>query len=233
MAKAVLFDVGDTLILGHPKLWLWPLLEERGVAQQADTSRLRETILRAYTVYDQQHMQATTVEAALPIWREFHRAMLEGIGLAEHADEISAHLGANWQDPRSWPLTPGAKEVLAELKARGYRLGVVSNWDALLPGVLEATGLAPFFDYIAASALEGVAKPDPRIFQKVLGKLGVEPGEAIHIGDSPDDINGARAAGIEPVLFDPYKQNPAAIHDLRELLAIVERPLAKQDKPGA
>lgn len=220
MIRAVLFDVGDTLILGHPKLWLWPLLEERGVAQQADTSRLRESMLAAYAVYDQRHMQATTVETALPIWREFHRTMLAGIGLAEHADEISGYLGANWQNPRSWPLTPGAKEVLTELK-RGYKLGVVSNWDALLPGVLAATGLAGFFDYIAASALEGVAKPDPRIFQIVLEKLEVKPDQAVHVGDSPDDVNGARAAGIEPILFDPYKQNPNAIHDLREVMSRV------------
>ena len=220
MIRAVLFDVGDTLILGHPKLWLWPLLEERGVAQQADTSRLRESMLAAYAVYDQRHMQATTVETALPIWREFHRTMLAGIGLAEHADEISGYLGANWQNPRSWPLTPGAKEVLTELK-RGYKLGVVSNWDALLPGVLAATGLAGFFDYIAASALEGVAKPDPRLFQIVLEKLEVKPDQAVHVGDSPDDVNGARAAGIEPILFDPYKQNPNAIHDLREVMSRV------------
>jgi len=87
-----------------------------------------------------------------------------------------------------------------------------------LPGVLEAVGLAPYFDYVAASALEGVAKPDPQIFRVVLHKLGVAPQEAVHIGDSPDDVAGAEAAGVTPLLFDPYRQNPQAIHDLREVL---------------
>jgi HAD superfamily hydrolase (TIGR01509 family) len=221
MPQAVLFDVGDTLILGHPQYWLWPLLQERGIAEQADGSRLREAIGSAYTAYNQRHLEANTIERALPVWRAFHRAMLAGIGLPEYADEIATHLAQNWQNPRSWPLTPGAKEVLAELKRRGYKLGVVSNWDALLPGVLECTGLSPYFDYIGASALEGVAKPDPRIFQIVLDRLGVAPAEAVHVGDSPDDVKGATAAGIHPILFDPYKHNPEALHDLHEVLSRV------------
>ena len=48
----------------------------------------------------------------------------------------------------------------------------------------------------------------------VLEALEVEPHQAIHIGDSEDDINGAKAAGIRPILFDPYRQNPNAIGEL-------------------
>lgn len=222
MKRAVLFDVGDTLILGHPKLWLWPLLHERGLAEKADTSRLMEAVMAAYAVYNQRHMQATTVETALPLWAEFHRTLLSGIGLGEHAGEISSFLRENWRNPKVWPLTPGAKEVLGELKGRGYKLGVVSNWDALLPGVLEATGLAPFFDFVAASALVGAAKPDPRIFRVALEGLGVEPHEALHVGDSPDDLGGAAAAGVEAVLFDPYRRNPQALHELSGVLERID-----------
>lgn len=222
MKRAVLFDVGDTLILGHPKLWLWPLLQERGLLHKADTSRLMEAVMAAYAVYNERHMRATTIEAALPIWAEFHRTLLSGIGLGEHAGEISAFLCENWQNPRVWPLTPGAKEVLGELKGRGYKLGVVSNWDALLPGVLEATGLAPYFEFVAASALVGAAKPDPRIFRVTLEGLGVEPHEALHVGDSPDDLGGAAAAGVEALLFDPYRRNPQALHELAGVLERLE-----------
>lgn len=221
MIKAVLFDVGDTLILGHPKYWLWPLLQERGIAERADISKLREAVMAAYAVYVQRHMEGTTIELAAPIWRAFHTAMLSGIGLPEYADEIANHLAQNWQNPKSWPLTLGAKEVLGELKQRGYKLGAVSNWDALLPGVLDCTGLSQYFDYIAASALERVAKPNPRIFQIVLDRLGISPQEAVHIGDSEDDVKGASAAGVRPILFDPYKQNPQALHDLHDVLSRV------------
>lgn len=222
MKRAVLFDVGDTLILGHPKFWLWPLLHERGIAGKADTSRLMEAVMAAYRVYNERHMQATTVETALPVWADFHLTLLSGIGLGEHAEEIVGFLRDNWQNPKVWPLTPGAKEVLGELKGRGYKLGVVSNWDALLPGVLEATGLAPYFDFVAASALVGAAKPDPRIFRVVLEGLGVEPHQALHVGDSPDDLGGGAAAGVEAVLFDPYRRNPEALHELWGVLERLE-----------
>uniref|UniRef100_UPI002627BFA0 HAD family hydrolase n=1 Tax=uncultured Meiothermus sp. TaxID=157471 RepID=UPI002627BFA0 len=146
--------------------------------------------------------------------RRFHYELMSGIGLGAYADEVAEYLRENWQSSHVWPVTPGAKEVLAELRSRGFKLGVVSNWDWTLPGVLRATGLADYFDYVGVSALEGVAKPDPRFFEIVLDELQVEPQQAIHIGDSEDDINGAVAAGVRPVLFDAYKQNPRAIGDL-------------------
>lgn len=218
MKRAVLFDVGDTLILGHPKYWLIPLLTERGLLGRARLDLLASAMREAYAHYADQHMDANTEDKAHAFWRQFHWEVLNGIGLGEHADDIALYLRSNWRSPQVWPLAPYTHEVLAEVKRRGYKMGVVSNWDWTLPGVLEATGLTPYFDYIGVSALEGVAKPDPRFFEIVLGKLDVEPQEAIHIGDSPDDINGAAAAGVEAILFDPYYQNPAALQDLRGLL---------------
>ncbi len=218
MIRAVLFDVGDTLILGHPKYWLLPLLEARGLLPQAQLNRLPQAMREAYSHYAEKHMAAASEETAHAFWRIFHWEVLNGIGLGQHADEIAEYLRSNWRNPQVWPLTPHAHEVLQAIKNRGLKLGVVSNWDWTLPGVLEATGLAPYFDYVGVSALEGLAKPDPRFFETVLGKLEVAPSQAIHIGDSPDDINGATAAGIEAVLFDPYKQNPEALQDLRGLL---------------
>lgn len=223
MPKAIFFDVGETLILGHPKYWLWPLLQERGVAERANVAGLRQAITTAFDSYNARHMQAQSVEAALPIWRDFHHTLLEGIGLPELADEISTYLAQNWQDPRVWPLVPEAQEVLGTLKEKGYRLAVVSNWDGLLPGILQAVGLAKYFDHVSASALVGYAKPDPRIFQHTLQALSLEPNQAWHIGDSlTADVQGAQNAGLRGVLFDPYAQNPNAVHRLSQLLEMLE-----------
>lgn len=222
MIRAVLFDVGDTLILGHPKYWLWPILEAKGIARQADPKRLPQAIQDAYAHYSDHHMRATDEATALSFWRAFHREIMNGIGLGAYADEVADYLKAHWQSPQIWPLTPGTKEALGELKSLGFKLGVVSNWDWTLPGVLQATGLADFFDYVGVSALEGVAKPDPRFFQIVLSHLQVAPAQAIHVGDSEDDINGAKAAGVQPILFDPYKQNPHAISDLARVVEYVK-----------
>jgi putative hydrolase of the HAD superfamily len=92
--------------------------------------------------------------------------------------------------------------ALCAARERGRRLVVVSNWDVSLNGVLESLGLEPLLDGIITSAGAGARKPSPAIFEQALALVQATPAEAIHVGDSLDeDIAGARAAGIEPVLM--------------------------------
>ncbi len=81
---------------------------------------------------------------------------------------------------------------------------IVSNWDVSLHAVLRDTGIAELVDAVLTSAQEGVAKPDPAIFARALERVGVsDPRSAVHVGDSVEfDVQGARAAGITPVLLD-------------------------------
>ncbi len=92
---------------------------------------------------------------------------------------------------------------LERLKLAGYSLAVISNWDRSLPWVLDMYALTGYFDLALASLVEGVEKPDPRLFEIALEKLGARADETIHIGDNPiDDVQGARSAGIHAVLLD-------------------------------
>ena len=96
---------------------------------------------------------------------------------------------------------PEVPAVLDELRARGHALAVVSNWDASLPEVLARTGLAARVDAVVASAELGAAKPDPAPFARALELLGADAADALHAGDTvEEDIEGARAAGVRPVL---------------------------------
>jgi putative hydrolase of the HAD superfamily len=87
---------------------------------------------------------------------------------------------------------PGALEALARLRAYGLALAVVSNWDETLPERLAMFDL----DAIVSSAEAGAPKPDPAVFRLALERLGVRPERALHVGDSPADEEGARAAGM-------------------------------------
>ena len=98
----------------------------------------------------------------------------------------------------AYPEVPG---TLRELRRRGIRLVVVSNWDVSLHERLDETGLAPLVDAAVASAELGAPKPDPAIFARGLELAGVGAEEAWHAGDSPEaDVAGALAAGLTPVL---------------------------------
>ena len=100
-------------------------------------------------------------------------------------------------------------EALARLRAAGIRLGIVSNSDGRVEQALTLAGLRDYFDVVVDSALVGVEKPNPVIFQTALDALGVSPEEALYIGDLYEvDVLGARAAGIEAVLLTPSSPDP-------------------------
>jgi putative hydrolase of the HAD superfamily len=96
---------------------------------------------------------------------------------------------------------PDAGAAIRAAKARGERVVVVSNWDISLAEVLERVGLAPLLDGIVTSAGAGARKPDPAIFSPALEIAGTCARRATHVGDNlAEDVAGARAAGITPIL---------------------------------
>jgi len=125
----------------------------------------------------------------------------------------------------AWTVFPDVLPALQSLKRAGVRLGVVSNWDSRLPRVLELLELADYFDAVGVSHLEGVEKPAPQLFHRVLERLGARPEEALHIGDLPEmDLAGAEAAGIDCLLVDRRGRldgMPRTIRDLSPLPDLV------------
>jgi putative hydrolase of the HAD superfamily len=107
---------------------------------------------------------------------------------------------------------PDAAPALSELRSRGVRVVAASNWDSSLPDVLERTGLAPLLDGVVSSAAAGAAKPAPRLFEAALGLAGVAPGDALHVGDRPDnDVDGASAIGMRAVLLTRDGEPPPGV----------------------
>ena len=100
-------------------------------------------------------------------------------------------------------VLPGVPEALQRLRAAGLRLAVVSNANGTVVELMTDVGLAPFFDTILDSFVEGVEKPDPEIFRRALTRVRCAPERALHVGDLYHvDVAGARAAGVAPALID-------------------------------
>jgi putative hydrolase of the HAD superfamily len=125
-----------------------------------------------------------------------------------------------------------APPALSALRELGLRLVVVSNWDVSLPDVLARLELAEMLDGVVTSAAVGARKPRREIFERGLELAGVRPDRAIHVGDSlEDDVAGARAAGIEPVLVSRREgaraggsaREVTVIRTLRELPGLLSR----------
>jgi len=104
------------------------------------------------------------------------------------------------------------RNALRALAALGLQLAVVSNADGTVEQQLRDDGIGQVgpgdgveFAAVIDSRIVGVHKPDPAIFRLALDAMGVAPEHTLHIGDTPAaDVVGARAAGIHPVLVDPF-----------------------------
>jgi putative hydrolase of the HAD superfamily len=160
----------------------------------------------------------------------YFRDLLGAAGIAvEPATEIARDLAAMHLEDNLWrvPMT-GALETLRGLRARGLRSAALSNSDGRVSEILEALGLAEYLDLVVDSHLEGVEKPDPEIFYRALGRLGLPAERAVYIGDIYSiDAVGARGAGLTPVIIDPsggYAMlDCLKIAALRELLPEIDR----------
>ncbi|HWK89487.1 MAG TPA: HAD-IA family hydrolase, partial [Longimicrobium sp.] len=159
--------------------------------------------------------------------KAFFAAIFRHLGVPDEAfPPLAKRLFARHQEQNLWGIVrERTAETLEELRARGYRLGVISNADGRVEPLLEAVGLRPHFDFVIDSGLVEIEKPDPRIFRMGCERIGVEPREAAYVGDIYEiDIVGARGAGMRPILIDPLARfaehdvdRIRGIHDLLDL----------------
>jgi putative hydrolase of the HAD superfamily len=197
----VFLDAGGVLV--HPN-WtrVADLLRHHGIAVSAAALTAAEP--RAKHEMDLGAVMATSDDQQRG-WIYFE-GVLRHAGLpvtdaarAALADARAYHDRHNlWEDVRD-DVVP----MLTRFRADGLRLVVVSNANGLLRHLFDRLGLAARVDHVLDSHEWGVEKPDPRLFHAALAKSGAEAARTIHVGDFFHiDVVGARAAGVEPVLFD-------------------------------
>lgn len=122
-----------------------------------------------------------------------------------------------------WRPDPQAAPVLRRLRET-MRTALVSNFDHP-PAIHERIGrdgLAKLLDCVVVSGDVGVEKPDPAIFAPALAATGLDPAEVLFVGDSPEDVEGALAAGLVPVLVDRTGDGPAVPPHVRVIRSLAE-----------
>jgi putative hydrolase of the HAD superfamily len=163
-------------------------------------------------------------------WRSLVWTTFEQLGRFDDFDRFFAALFAHFADPETWRADPEAMSVLNALKQRRLGLGVISNFDWRLYGVLEASGMLSCVDSVTISSEVGYAKPAPEIFRAALDKHALAPVEALHVGDSLAlDVGGAAGAGIPGLLIDRKGRHQGqprgalgCVRSLAEVLKVVD-----------
>ena len=182
---AVVFDIGAVLVDWNPEY------------------------LYAKVIPDPEERRWFLSEVCTPGW---NFAMDAGASVSEEVAKLAAEkpeyadLINPWWDRWREMLgdeTPGTREIAEELRESGMPIYALTNWNAQTweLGVAEFPFLAEIFDGIVVSGQEGVTKPDPRIFEILSSRYGLEPSTTVFIDDSPRNVAAATALGYQAHLF--------------------------------
>ena len=228
MIKAVLFDIDDTLF---DSTTLATMARINAIKAMMESGLPVKNITKGYNL-----LMKIVEKHGSNYDRHFDR-LLEILGNPRDPRIVAAGVIA-YHDTKQAYLKPDPEVVptLIALRDEGYKLGIVSNgrsvkqWEKII-----RLGLQHFFDVVVISEEAGSEKPDPRIFQRVLNELQIEPEEAAYVGDHLEiDIVGANRAGMISVKIrrGKYKYEKSSdsdmeprytIRKLSDLLRILER----------
>lgn len=210
--RTVFFDAGETLLHARPTFpdLLAATLREEGheVEAQAVHDRIHlmaEAFSAAAAAGD---LWTTSATSSRRFWGDVYAVLLAELGVPVEPALVD-RLYATFTDHANYILFDDVLPTLRALRDGGIRLGLISNFEDWLEGLLEALGLSAFFETRVISGLEGLEKPDPAIFHLALDRLGVDAAASAYVGDSPEfDMAPASALGMLPVLIDRRDRHP-------------------------
>jgi putative hydrolase of the HAD superfamily len=204
--EVVFFDAGETILHPHPsfaELFAATCQQHRIEIEPADVARAQERLApHLLEIGDESGIQNPSLspDASFRFWTYLYRRLLQELGLDK---SLATELYQVFSDSRSYKLFDDVKPALEKLEDVGLRLGLISNFEGWLEKLLVELEIGHVFDVSVISGVEGVEKPDPRIYELALQKAGVEASRSVHVGDSVRfDIEPARSAGMNVVLLD-------------------------------
>lgn len=205
--RAVFFDVGNTLLYPHPSVSevCREILSEAGHTH--DLTVIDEIIPLVDQYYEDRYRADDTFwtdeEETSDVWVGMYRLLCRRLGIEEEAESIARRVYNEFGYASRWQPYDDVVPALMRLRERGLKTGIISNWDRRLRDILVGLELHGLLDCVISSAMVGLHKPDPRIFELAAERLDVRPEEAAHVGDHYyADVLGARVSGMAPVLID-------------------------------
>lgn len=200
----VLFDLGNTL-LHFDGAWpevmqaadaeLLSYLQQEGfqLDPEAFVGEFRKRLDEYYVQRESEFVEYTTALVLRTLLTELGNGRVDDQRLRPALKRLYAVSQAHWK------LEDDAIPMLEALKAAGYKMAIISNAsdDDDVQTLVDNAHIRPYFDLVLSSAACGIRKPNPRIFEIALERLGLQPGQAVMVGDTLGaDILGARNAGV-------------------------------------
>jgi putative hydrolase of the HAD superfamily len=228
--RAVFFDVGETLVHPAPS---FPELFSSIVTREghrcepdAVVAASRVVMYRFSEAARDNELWTTSADRSRRFWTEIYDLMLAALSLPA-GDGLRDVLYREFTSLANYQLFGDVPGTIATLEEAGVELGIVSNFEAWLEDLLETLGVKGSFPVRVISGIEGMEKPDPRIYLLALERAGVQAAQAAYVGDNPEfDVGPPSALGMFSVLIDRRGRHPGhsgpRIEDLGDLAALLE-----------
>ncbi len=234
---AISFDIGGTLI----EPFILPVFEVHKKFNiqvcDDDCNFSDEAIANAIDVADEEAWELVPEKDVHYFfsdadWTERNRIILRTLGITEMLNERASHMQTLWTEilaANPHKLKPDAKEVLEQLKQRGYTLAISTNWYDPRE-LFSFYGIYDMFQSIQFSIVPGYCKPAPYMLIQNAHELGVNPLKCAFVGDDiKRDIPAAKGAGMHPILIVTEgteipldDEGLTVIHELNELLELFD-----------
>ncbi len=221
--KAVLFDLDGTLIDRHlkPSKTLHEILKQKGIrvsAEKIERASL-EVIRELRDTFEDQRGKIPHSEL-YHIWKS---TFLRVLGMEDSIGNLSRLIDLQWMDVSDTKVYPDVIPILTDLKCRGIKTGIVSDaYEKEIQEILEIVDLdEKLFDVIVGPDTTRKAKPEPEAFTHTLRALGIEPREAIFVGDDLErDYRAAEKIGMCPFLI-MRSEETCVIEDVRQVRSLM------------
>jgi haloacid dehalogenase superfamily, subfamily IA, variant 3 with third motif having DD or ED len=204
MIKGIFFDLGWTLFRPVNNNWFIndKLLECTGFEILRNIpDEKREKVFRKALQYLDDHHRLDTENEEIRQFQEFYRIIAHGLPELGISDSQAEEIGEyKVVDTSNYIFFDKSKETLLKLKPH-YKLGIISDTWPSVDRILKSGGIDSLFDCKTYSCNLGVWKPDPRMYIDALEKMGLPPEQTVFVDDCEDNLNGAVACGINPILI--------------------------------
>jgi putative hydrolase of the HAD superfamily len=204
----VLFDLDDTLhddttaYRSAARVAAEMVGRERGIDVQALVDAYDGAAMGFWSALSAEHLTRAIGDERVRMWYD----ALLGVGIDDRA--LAVRAAQTYVEARAdvLALSPGARDVLIALRARGCKLGLVTNgFAATHHDKIDRLGLRGLMDAFFLADEVGMVKPDPELFRHACRELGSEPTRTAMVGDRYDrDVRGALEAGLFTVLVDVH-----------------------------
>ncbi|MCW3977008.1 MAG: HAD-IA family hydrolase [Candidatus Bathyarchaeota archaeon] len=216
--EAVLFDLDNTLIRTAeiPEIY-------RRIAENYGVRLSTDEIREAHKDVGESNAIEGMITSGQEFWVRWNAEVLEKAGIQENKAFLARKIDELWWEYADLEVYPDVIETLTQLKSKGLKTGVITNGlKRDYEQILGELKLTDFFDIVIGIDTCNKAKPDKEIFLHAINILDVHPEQAVFIGDSVKyDYEGARHAGLKPLLIDREGKASESLETIRSLTEVL------------